>query len=273
MNPARLFTYLVMRCIQLFDPPILRTKGLVYDSEAARRLKPGDILLWRGSKGDPLAAAIMLFTDSPYSHAELYMGGGWSIGSEVNGVGYNPAMGTGRNLSPPTEAWVDALRFKEGLAASQLQALLGAAESQLDKPYGIVDGVLGFPWPGKRARTLRSTYASYGCSELVSYCFERAGARLSPNEPPYVAPADLAHSPNVEYVCSVYGGRVLDKREYFNRLDPEIQGEPWHELAQFVVKELVEPSSKRDEFYERPDRVKAWMKAQKNPKPSKAIGV
>ena len=167
MNPARLFTYLVMRGIQLFDPPILRTKGLVYDSEAARRLRPGDILLWRGSKSDPLAAAIMLFTDSPYSHAELYMGGGWSIGSEVNGVGYNPAMGTGRNLSPPTEAWVDVVRYKGEIDRSQLQALLGAAESQLDKPYGIVDGVLGFPWPGKRSRMLRSTYASYGCSELV----------------------------------------------------------------------------------------------------------
>ncbi len=263
MSPTRMLTWLVMKCIQLFDHPILKTGGVVYRNDATRRLRPGDILLWRGSKGDPLASAIMLFTDSPYSHAELYVGGGWSIGSEVNGVGYNPAMGTGRNIASPSEAWVDAVRFKGGLGEIRERALLRIAEAQLDKPYGIVDGVLGFPWPGKRDSVLRSTYASYGCSELVSYCYEKAEARLSPEEPPYIAPADIGHSPNVEYVCSVYGSRVLDRHEYFNRLDPEIQGEPWNEFARFVVRDLVDPSSARDEFYRRLDRVKAWRKSQK----------
>ena len=268
MSPSRLFGWLVMRLVQLFDPPILKTKGVVYDNDATKRLKPGDILLWRGSKGDPLAAAIMLFTDSPYSHAELYMGGGWSIGAEVNGVGYNPAMGTGRNVSSPGDAWVDVVRLKGGLSRSQERILLGEAEAQLDKPYGVVDGVLGFPWPGRRARVLRATYASYGCSELVSYCYEHAGARLSPSEPPYVAPADIGHAPNVEYLCSVYGQRVLDKGHYFNKLDPEIQAEPWSKLAEFVVKDIVDPNSSRDEFYRRLGRrlklhrIKAWRSAQ-----------
>ena len=49
MSPTRMFTWLVMKCIQLFDHPILKTGGVVYRTDAARPSpRLGDILLWRG---------------------------------------------------------------------------------------------------------------------------------------------------------------------------------------------------------------------------------
>jgi len=49
------------------------------------KLKPGDIIL-TGSWLMPLSLLIQLLTKSRYSHAEIYMGSGVSVGAHFNGI-------------------------------------------------------------------------------------------------------------------------------------------------------------------------------------------
>jgi len=49
------------------------------------KLKPGDIIL-TGSWLSPISIAIQLLTKSRYSHSEIYIGSGVSVGASYNGI-------------------------------------------------------------------------------------------------------------------------------------------------------------------------------------------
>ena len=240
---------LVMRLIEKLHPPVLSISGN-FANEASSFLQKGDVLLYRGAKGDLLAAGICLFTDSPYSHAEIYVGGGWSIGALEDGVSYDYAVGVGKAVGSPDPAWIDVFRYKGGLSPAQQKALISDDRDQLGKPYGVLPGIIEFPFPPAWEFVPRASYRAFGCSMLVSFCYEKIGLPLATTAAPLQSPADLGHSPQLQYVCSVYGGTLrLDKAQYVNKEDPEVQAGKWNWLARFIIARIVDPLSSRTEFY------------------------
>ena len=238
-----------MKLVQVFYRPVTRITR-TYDTEATKVLKEGDVVLFRGKKTDVLSAGICYFTKSPYTHAEIYVGDGWSLGASLNGISLNDTLGSGKIKGMSSSAWLDIYRYRGGLNKTQERIVLGKAYQQIAKPYAIIDGVIGFPWPSRAKLAHRGAYAAFGCSEFVSFCFEKAGVPLSPNAPPLVAPADLGQSPQLEYVCSVYNGKLrTDKRQFANKHDPETQPGKWHWLSRLLVNWFIKPTSVRDEFY------------------------
>lgn len=64
-------------------------------------LQPGDVVLHR-DRGDLLGGLIGHFTASPYSHAELYYGAGWSLPAEAHGISFALAESSAPlRLRPP----------------------------------------------------------------------------------------------------------------------------------------------------------------------------
>lgn len=246
MNLIEWIGYVIMKIVQFFDPPILRIKK-TYKNEITDVLKEGDVILFRGDPRNWLLEGIMAFTNSPYNHAEIYAGDGWMIGSDTNGVAFHPFAG-----KPKKGQWFDVYRLKGGLDKVHERMLMGCAYKQLAKPYAAIDGIFGFPFPSHELMVKQVTYACYGCSEFVSYCFQKANLPLSPNQPPLVSPCDISYAPTLEYVCSVYDGKVrTDKASLARQLDPEIQSGKPNWLAKWIVEKIMKPLSSRDEFYDK----------------------
>ncbi len=239
----------VMKCIEKRHPPILEISR-TFDTEATRFLQKGDVLLYRGAKNDMVAAGICLFTDSPYSHAEIYVRDGWSIGALEDGIGYDYAVGEGKAVGSSDPAWIDVFRYRGGLTAVQQDALIGDDRAQLGKPYGILPGIIEFPFPRAWEFVPKASYRAFGCSMLVSFCYEKIGLPLAATAAPLQAPADIGHSPRLQYVASVYGGVLrMDKARFVNEDDPEVQAGAWNWLARFLVDRIIDPLSSRTEFY------------------------
>jgi len=241
----------VMKSIEKRHPPLLSITR-IYGTEAADFVQKGDVLLYRGAKNDIVAAGICLFTESPYSHAEIYVRDGWSIGALEDGISYDYAVGEGKAVGSSDPAWIDVFRYKGGLTAAQRDALIGDDQAQLGKPYGILPGIIEFPFPRAWEFVPKASYRAFGCSMLVSFCYEKIGLPLATTAAPLQAPADVGHSPQLQYVCSVYGGKLrLDKAQFVNKDDPEVQAGKWNWLAQFIVGRIIDPLSSRTGFYEK----------------------
>lgn len=244
MSLVETFAMWVMRNVQKKKPPIVDIS-----TRALKFLEAGDVLLFRGAKNDLLSAGICVFTYSPYAHAELYVTDGWSIGAEENGISYNDSIVTGIDHRTSGPAWIDVFRYKGGLSPRQKMDLVDEDKAQLGKPYGILPGIVEFAWPSRKEYAARSAYASFGCSMLVSFCYQQIGLPLSPSPAPLVAPADLGRSSKLEYQFSVYKGRKEDRSQYVNKEDPEVQPGKWNWLSNLFEKLIVEPTSSRREFY------------------------
>lgn len=239
----------VMKSIEKRHPPVLEISR-IYGTEATNFLQKGDVLLYRGAKNDIVAAGICLFTDSPYSHAEIYVRDGWSIGALEDGISYDDAVGAGKAVGSSDTAWIDVFRYRGGLTTAQQDALIGDDQAQLGKPYGILPGIIEFPFPQSWEFVPKSSYRAFGCSMLVSFCYGKIGLPLATTPAPLQSPADVGHSPRLQYICSVYGGTLrMDKAQFVNRDDPEVQAGRWNWLAQFIVGRIIDPLSSRTEFY------------------------
>ncbi len=145
MKLGELLGLALMKLVQFFYKPVTKITR-VYKTEATDVLREGDVVLFRGKKTDILSAGICYFTKSPYTHAEIYVGDGWSLGASLNGVSLNNTIGSGKVMGMSSSGWLDIYRYKGGMSKIQERVLLGKAYQQLAKPYAIIDGVIGFPW-------------------------------------------------------------------------------------------------------------------------------
>lgn len=212
-------------------PGPARTPGL------AALLRPGDVVLHR-DQGDLLGGLIGHFTASPYSHAELYWGGGWSLSAEAHGIAFAATDRGGR-------AFVDVCRHP-GLDAGRARRLLAAARATLARRYEFTL-LFGFPYLSRRALLRRAANRGYICSEHVAWAYRQAGLILVPGRLQSAqAPADLAHSKALRYVASFHGEeRVTDAQ--LSRFHPR-QGRR-NRLAVALIELFANPVSLRDEYY------------------------
>lgn len=206
-------------------------------SALSAALRPGDVVLHR-DQGDLLGGLIGHFTASPYSHAELYYGGGWSLSAEAHGIAFAATDRGGR-------AFVDVCR-RPGLSAAQTRRLLAAARATLARRYEFTL-LFGFPYLARRAVLRRAANRGYICSEHVAWAYRQAGMILVPERPQSLqAPADLAHSPALRYVASFHGAAPVTGAQ-LNRYHPRQGRRSW--LAVALIELFAKPVSLRDEYY------------------------
>ena len=206
-------------------------------SALSAALRPGDVVLHR-DQGDLLGGLIGHFTASPYSHAELYYGGGWSLSAEAHGIAFAATDRGGR-------AFVDVCRHP-GLSAARTRRLLAAARATLARRYEFTL-LFGFPYLARRAVLRRAANRGYICSEHVAWAYRQAGVILVPERPQSLhAPADLAHSPALRYVASFHGCAPVTGAQ-LNHYHPRQGRRSW--LAVALIELLAKPVSLRDEYY------------------------
>jgi hypothetical protein len=211
-----------------------------YDNALTRFLQKGDILLYRGEFRQFLAALIMEFTRSPYSHADIYVGDGWSISAEAYGLTLHDHCNTD---------FIDILRIKGGLPRQKRAIILEKAYQSLTKPYEYL-GFLGFPFGSEKAAARRSANKAYICSENVAWCYKEAGIDLIEGMPESAeAPADLAHCDKLEWLGSWKGGIPVGDAG-IHQFHPD-QLNKTGGFAEWLVKNVADPLSERDEHYRR----------------------
>jgi hypothetical protein len=203
-------------------------------------LEKGDIILYRGQYSSFTSALIMEFTRSPYSHAEIYVGDGWSISAEAYGISLEDHCNTG---------FIDIMRVEGGLSREQRGVVLEKAYQSLAKPYEYL-GLIGFPFGSEKAAARRSANQAYICSEVTAWCYKEAGFDLIKNRPEAIeAPADLAKSPVLEWLGAWKAAKpfpaAVHKKFHPTQLDKKAG------FAKWLVKNVADMWSERDEYYER----------------------
>jgi hypothetical protein len=211
-----------------------------YDNELTEFLQKGDIILYRGEYRSLTSALIMEFTRSPYSHADIYVGDGWCISAERYGLSLEDHCNT---------EFIDLLRLKSGLSREQRAIVLEKAYQSLAKPYEYL-GLLGFPFGSEKAAARRSANQAYICSEVTAWCYKEAGIDLIQDRPEAIeAPADLARSPELEWLGAWKAGRPFPGAEHnkFHKLQLNKKAG----FAKWLVKNVADLLSERDEYYEK----------------------
>jgi len=206
-------------------------------SDFTSSLQVGDILLFRAVGNHFVNSLISEFTRSPYIHVSLYLGGGIHASAVPVGVSY-------RRI--PANAFIDVLRVRGGLSADQRNALRAASAQTRGRAYNFL-ALFGFPY---LVPTSSRDHRSFICSEHTSYVFRQAGIDIAPAsaDPGLpLAPADIAHAENLEWIGSWYrGSRVADTRL---NIVHRLQGRQ-SSLARAVIRMVGNPFSRRDDHYD-----------------------
>lgn len=211
-----------------------------HNNELTAFLEKGDIILYRGEYKSFTSALIMEFTRSPYSHAEIYVGDGWSISAEAYGLSLEDHCNTG---------FIDIMRLEGGLSREQRGIVLEKAYQSLAKPYEYL-GLIGFPFGSEKAAARRSANQAYICSEVTAWCYKEAGIDLIKNRPEAIeAPADLAKSTKLQWLGAWRGAKPFPAAEH-NKFHPT-QLNKKAGFAKWLVKNVADLLSERDEYYER----------------------
>lgn len=206
-----------------------------YTGDWLNELMPGDVLLYRTSRKALLPTLIMKFTKSPYSHAEIYVGDGWSVSAEWYGITYKNLVGKGR-------VFVDVLRHNGVGVPTAVVAEY--ARRSVGAPYDYFH-LLSFPWLTRLGAILRSADKAFICSEHVGWCYKKAGIMLRPSVSALLAPVDIAYSKKLDYMFSIYGNQVL--KTTFMQFHP-FQGDKWNRIGKWIIR-TAKVVSARAAFY------------------------
>ena len=222
----KIFNILKRGCIK----PITKK----YTTALTAVLEKGDIILHR-SGSSFIGSLISVFTDSPYSHAEIYIGDGWCVSAEAKGITFSDSLNKG---------FIDIMRLKEGLTRHQRGIVLEKAYQSLAKPYDYLL-LVGFPFIGPKSAAERAGHVAYICSELTAWCYKEAGIDLIPGLPVEIdAPADIAKSDKLDFKGSWRKGEP--QKDAKLNVRHKLQGKN-HWLARILFK-LVEPLTLKVEY-------------------------
>jgi hypothetical protein len=206
-------------------------------SKLTEVLQKGDIMLYRAKGSQVLGSLIAEFTRSPYSHADIYVGDGWSIG----------ALGQGMSLDNHFHTdFVDILRCPT-MTETQRDVIVGKAFQQLAKPYEYLL-LFSFPFLTKKAAAKRAANQAFMCSEVTAWCYKQAGIDLlSKTLESTEAPADIGMAKKLEFVTSFYKGEPCPdaKRNVRHAYSKKSN---W--FSRLLIKWIADPNSTRDEYYQ-----------------------
>lgn len=174
-----------------------------------KELNQADILLfrWKGPR-DFLGGSIGYFTNSPYSHAEVYLSNGFALSAGSHGVGYEDLLKASGDI--------DVFRY-ENLTREQRLIIQAKAQQSLLHPYGFANLIL-FPFAGKRLIARWTKNNAYICSEVTAWVYKEAGIDLVPGKLEAIeAPADLARSKELSYKGTFHlptGNKISDNSRF-----------------------------------------------------------
>ncbi len=221
-----IFSFLKRGCIK----PIKER----YKNDLTRNFLKGDIILHRASSKF-IGSLISDLTNSPYSHAEIYIGDGWCVSAEAKGITFSD------NLN---KSFVDVMRLKEGLTREERGIVLEKAYQSLAKPYDYLL-LVGFPFIGPKSAARRAGDVAYICSELTAWCYKEAGIDLIPGLPEDIeAPANIANSDKLDWIGS--WNKSHKKEDAKLNIRHPIQGKH-HWLARIIIK-LIKPFTLQAEY-------------------------
>lgn len=162
-----------------------------------KTLHTADIVLVAG-KGW-ISKSIMFLTDSKWSHAALYVGGGRQAVLEAvdDGVEENPFVTTAKGHTRI------AIRRLPDLTVEQAEAIKAVAYKELNRPYDYVQLVtlgvysvvrkyLGVRW----SALVKNSKKSMICSELVEVAYAAAGVHFAKKDK-MVTPDTLGEAENL----------------------------------------------------------------------------
>jgi hypothetical protein len=203
-------------------------------------LQKGDVILYRGEYRNFISALIMEFTRSPYSHAEIYVGDGWSVSAERYGL----SLENHCNVE-----FIDIMRKTGGLSKEQQDVIAGKAYRSLAKPYEYL-GLFGFPFGSLKAAARRSANQAYICSEIVAWCYKQAGIALVGDRPESIAaPEDLARAGDLQWLGAWRGSAPFPSARH--RTFHPLQLNKRAGFAKWIVKHIADALSERDEDYKK----------------------
>jgi len=139
-----------------------------------RRLRPGDVLLEKGSSG--VSTLISWADEGEFSHAMIYGGGGQIVEAVLRGTVF---ISTRRIVTRSPGRWLH-LRPRTALTPDQEAAITLALRAHVFKPYATL-GVLG-----TKAKPLQGVQGdrSLFCSQLVALAYDSIGIPVVPGNPP-----------------------------------------------------------------------------------------
>ena len=223
---------------------IIDNKRALPINDLTKSLKQNDILLfrWQGKK-DFLGGSIGYFTNSPYSHAEVYLFNGFGLSASSTGVIYDDLFNSKREGQ-----YIDLFRLNRALTRNERLVIQAKASQSLLKPYAY-NTLFLFPFASKKQIARWSKDNAYICSEVTSWVYKEAGIDLVPDkESPAEAPADLGKSQLLLY-CGTYhipDGMLMfkDKRSQFLEFQQ-------YSKSVIAVGNIIKALSDKDEGYTR----------------------
>jgi len=210
-------------------------RNSIVKNDLTETLKPMDVILYRwGGKKDFIGGVLSYFTSSPYSHTGLHLKNSYSIEALSCGVGY-------RDISK-YKGTIDVFRPLSLTREMRLIMFAKAAQSILE-PYDYINLVF-FPFMSVKEAVKFSGNHAFICSELISWIYKEAGVDLVKDRPEAIeAPADLGHSPFLNYIGSFRNTKRMKENFANKTIDKKVS-----ELSKFVAN-FLKKFSLRDEYY------------------------
>lgn len=139
------------------------------------QLEKGDIIL--STTADAVSKIVKYATNSKYSHARVYIGGGKVIEA------IDPKVRREKIITVMEEDLYTAVYRYPGLTLMQKIKIVHYASQQLEKEYDL-SGALGssrvgmIAAPALTITNLIDSESDFYCSELVAFAYKNAGVRL-----------------------------------------------------------------------------------------------
>lgn len=177
-------------------------RSSIIETDLNADIRRGDIVLYRVKPESLISAIISEISQSPYSHSEIHLYGGYDISAESNGVGFIDLY------KSCLENNVDIFRFPN-LTREQGLAIQAKAMQSIATPYDY-ENLFKFKFATSKEIAQFAGNQAYICSELVAWVFSEAGINLIKDKPTSItSPADLAKSTVIEYVGTYEKGKKL----------------------------------------------------------------
>lgn len=229
--------------MKLFTFLVKKEKDARIESDFTNDAQKGDMVLWRGSRSNIIAAGIELFTYSPYCHASIYDSDGWTIGAGAWGTGYEDLQKSEN---------CDLFRYFDPTENEQTKVMIGA-RSRIGHAYSYEQG-FAFPFISKNRLKKLALDDMHNCSEMASLCYKDAGITLIDIESGIesgTAPADIGRAKKLKYIGTYKAGKLYTRDESIrNQHSDELEGAKASVIAKIIIW-LFKKWSKRDEFYKK----------------------
>ncbi len=190
------------------DTKDVRKKTPIVDTmkELKKKLKPGDILVSKPNDAGSniFSGAISFFTDSPWTHSSVYLGGGkvYHMYPKIKGKG---AIGAHAMRTHKIETLErinrDVLAVRPDVTAKAKKNALKVLKGMSDVTYSAWDLLRAGFWPGRRQKNSPDTPEEAICSGVIAMAYPKIDFRKGKSRL-HVRPSDFARNKKVKQIAA-----------------------------------------------------------------------